>query len=59
MDDKTKTGKQDDSEINVNESYELEYWAKKFGVSQDELKDAVKAVGPKVIAVDDYLGAKN
>ena len=28
MDDKTKTGKADDSQININESYEVQYCLK-------------------------------
>jgi len=59
MDDKSKTGRQDDSQINVNEDYEVKYWSKKFGVTSDELKDAVKAAGTSVAAVEDYLGSKN
>lgn len=59
MDDKAKTGRQDDSQINVNEAYEVSYWSKKFGVTADELREAVKAVGTSVTAVDDYLGSKN
>ncbi|HKZ11454.1 MAG TPA: DUF3606 domain-containing protein [Rhodanobacteraceae bacterium] len=44
-DDKSKQGPQDRSRINVNERYELDYWSKKFGVSEDELKRAVGKVG--------------
>jgi hypothetical protein len=32
-DDKTKTGKPDRDRINVNEDYELRYWAEKFDVT--------------------------
>jgi len=59
MDDKSKKGRQDDSQINVNEDYEVQYWSKKFRVTADELREAVKAVGSKVVAVEDYLGSKN
>ena len=45
-DDKTKPGGQDRSRININEDYEVRDWSKKFGVTEDQLKDAVKAVGP-------------
>ena len=55
MDDKSKTGKADDSRINVNESYELQYWSKKFNVSEERLREAVKAVGPLVSDVEKYL----
>ena len=55
MDDKSKTGKSDDTRINVNESYELQYWSGKFNVSKDELKQAVQAVGTGVEDVRRYL----
>jgi len=55
MDDKSKTGRADDSRINVNEAYELQYWSEKFNVSRDRLKEAVEAVGTSVEAVREYL----
>lgn len=55
-DDLKKTGKQDDSRININESYEVSYWTKTLGVSADKLKEAVRAVGPMVKDVSKYLG---
>jgi len=58
MDDKTKTGKEDDSRINVNESYELQYWSEKLNVSKERLKEAVAAVGTTVEAVKEYLKSK-
>lgn len=50
-DDKTTTGSPDSDLINTSENYEVEYWSKKFGVSSEELKAAVKAVGNSVEAV--------
>ncbi|MDD2341365.1 MAG: DUF3606 domain-containing protein [Tolumonas sp.] len=47
---------QDPKKINVHESWELEYWSKKFGVTQQKLKDAVKAVGVLVTDVQRYFG---
>ena len=55
-DDKTKTGAADRDRINVNEDYELQYWTKALGVSADELRAAVKAVGPTAAAVRKHLG---
>jgi hypothetical protein len=54
-DDKTKTGSPDSDLINTSENYEVEYWSKKIGVSAEELKTAVKAVGNSVAAVEKYL----
>lgn len=55
-DDKSKTGGPDRERINVNEDYELQYWTKALGVSADELREAVKAVGPTAAAVRQRLG---
>lgn len=57
-DDKTKTGKPDRTRVNVNEPYELTYWRKKFAVTPDRLKQAVKKVGPMVKDVERELGKK-
>jgi len=55
-DDLSKKRPQDASKINVHEAWELEYWCKHFGVTAQQLKDAVKAVGTSVSAVKKYLG---
>jgi hypothetical protein len=55
MDNKQKTGSPDRDRINVNEDYELQHWSKKFGVSSDELKKAVKTVGTSAEAVEKHL----
>jgi hypothetical protein len=55
-DDKTKTGIADDIRINSNESYDLQYWSEKLGVTRDELREAVKAAGPMVSDVRRELG---
>jgi hypothetical protein len=49
-DDKNKTGRQDRLRINVNEDYELRDWAKKYGVTPEQVKAAVSKVG--VMAAD-------
>jgi hypothetical protein len=54
-DDKTKTGGQDRTRISLSEDYEVRDWAKKFGVTVDELKAAVKAVGNDAKAVEAHL----
>lgn len=47
---------QDPLQVNVHESWELDYWSKKFGVTHDQLKAAVKAVGTQVSRVRAHLG---
>jgi hypothetical protein len=54
-DDKTKTGGQDRSRISLSEPYEVRDWAKKFGVSKEELTAAVKKVGSKASDVEAHL----
>ena len=56
-DDKAKTGGQDRKRINLNEDYELRDWAKKFGVSADELRQAVARVGDRADEVERFLKA--
>ena len=41
--------------INMNEPDDVTYWAKKFGVSREQLKTAVEAVGGRETKVLDYL----
>ncbi len=55
MDNKTKTGSPDSDLINMSEDYEVQYWSKKFGVSAEHLKTAVKAVGNSAKAVAKHL----
>ena len=57
-DDKTKVGGQDRTRINVNEDYELRDWSKKFGVTPEQLKQAVQAVGTEAAAVEAHLKGK-
>lgn len=54
-DDLKDRGPQDRSQINVNETWELDYWSDKLGVSKDRLKAAVQAVGTSVDKVKKEL----
>jgi hypothetical protein len=54
-DDKSKSGGQDRKRISLSQDYEVRDWAKKFGVTPDELKAAVKAVGDDAAAVEAHL----
>jgi hypothetical protein len=55
-DDKTKRGEPDRSRVNVHERYEVEYWTKKFGVTEQQLKQTVQKVGTSVESVRKELG---
>ena len=54
-DDLTKTGGQDRKRINMNQDFEVRDWSTKFGVSKEELKKAVEAVGNEASKVEEYL----
>lgn len=41
--------------INVEENYEVEIWARQFGLSPERLRELVKQVGPSITAVENYL----
>jgi hypothetical protein len=55
-DDLTKTGRADDTRINIHQDHELRYWSQKLGVTPDQIKEAVRAVGPMVKDVKRHLG---
>ena len=44
-DDSIHRGPVSRTHINVNEGFELRYWAKQLGVSLQQLKSAVRKVG--------------
>jgi hypothetical protein len=49
-------GPQDRARVNTSEDWELRYWTKEIGVTEEELKAAVEAVGPMVADVRKKLG---
>jgi len=49
---------EDPSRINVHEEWELTYWVKLLGTSEQDLRSAVKAVGPQSDAVRQHLGKR-
>jgi len=54
-DDTTKRGRQDRERINISEKHEVQYWTKRLGVSEEELRDPVERVGPMVEDVQKEL----
>lgn len=55
-DDLDKAGPADGDRINVGEDYELRSWADRLGVTQDEIRVAVREVGPMAADVRKHLG---
>lgn len=54
-DDLKEKRPQDSSRISTSEEWEIRYWTKTLGVSEEELKNAVKAVGNSADAVRKHL----
>ena len=54
-DDKKDVGGADRSRISLSEDYEVRDWMKSLGVSEEQLREAVHAVGNSADAVRDYL----
>lgn len=54
-DDTRNRGEPDRSRISLSEPYELKYWANRFGVTADELKQAVHKVGSVPSQVEAWL----
>jgi hypothetical protein len=54
-DDLKQPGKADDARINLDQDYEVNYWANEFGVSRDQLRSAVAKAGPMVRDVRAHL----
>ena len=57
-DDRSNRGARDRSRINVNEDYELKYWADKWGMSVDDLRSVVDQVGPMTEDVAAKIGKR-
>jgi len=57
-DDKSRVGGQDRKRIDLDEEYEVRDWSKRFGVSADQLRAAVRAVGDKADDVERHLKSR-
>lgn len=55
-DNRTNRGPQDSNRININEPYEIEYWANKWNVATEQLKACIQRVGPMVEDIKRCLG---
>ena len=44
--------------IDLNQSFQVAYWKDRFGVSEEELSEAVRAAGALARKVEAYLKAK-
>ena len=55
-DDLSKRGLPNQRRINLNEPWEVRDWCTRFGVTEAQLRAAVKAVGVMAKDVANYLG---
>jgi hypothetical protein len=54
-DNKSQSGGQDRTRISLSQDYEVRDWAQKFGVTPEQLKAAVQAVGNDAKTVEAHL----
>jgi hypothetical protein len=57
-DDLKNKGNQDRSKISLGEPWEISYWTKICGCTEEELKDAIKRVGNSSQVVKDLFQKK-
>ncbi|HYG41700.1 MAG TPA: DUF3606 domain-containing protein [Bordetella sp.] len=48
-------GPRDRTRVDITEEWECRYWSDKFGVTVEQLQEAVHQVGPSAEAVQSYL----
>ena len=49
----------DKTRIDMNESYQVAYWKERLGVSEEELSEAVRAVGALARRVEAHMKSKD
>lgn len=49
----------DETRIDINQSYQVAYWKERFAVSEEELRDAVRAAGALARKVEAHLKSKH
>jgi hypothetical protein len=57
-DNKDIRAPQDAKRIALGEDYEVRYWSGRFGVTPEQLRDAVEAVGNSAEAVGKHLAGR-
>jgi hypothetical protein len=55
IDDKTGSASPDGEQISLAEDYEIAYWRKRLGVSDERIAEAVRRVGLSAAAVEAQL----
>ena len=52
-------GYSEKTRIDMNQAYQVAHWKERFGVSQEELAEAVRAAGALAKKVEAYLKSKH
>jgi len=55
-DDLRRTAPEDPTKVNIHETWEVQYWTRKWNVTEAQLRAAHQAVGPGAAAIARYLG---
>jgi hypothetical protein len=55
-DDREKSDHQDRARINTNDAWQVTYWTRVFGLTEERLVALIKEVGPMVANVKKKLG---
>jgi len=51
-------GPQDRARVSLDQDHEVRYWTERFGVSEEQLRAAVKAAGVSADEVEKYLAGR-
>lgn len=57
-DDLSNRGPKDRARVNVHEPWEAQWWCRKFGCTEQQLKAAVQAVGVMAADVERHLRSR-
>jgi hypothetical protein len=55
-DDRNERGPRDRQRVSMSEDYEVAYWTRKWGVSREQLAEAVRQAGPMSAAGARHMG---
>ena len=55
MDEPKNRGPQDRSRVSTEQDYEVRFWSQEFGVTEEQLRQAVQRVGSSADKVREHL----
>lgn len=57
-DNKPRTSAESPDRINVHEDRELDHWSRQFGITREQLKEAVRRAGDRPQDIEQFLKKK-